>query len=124
MKRGRTAASRTANVADAAEFTCTVKLTSKQADLFDVEKVVACRSVTVSNAVEDTGFDNPVPLPTVDSKILMKARASLSTSSAFASELAFPLPFVTDVLPSLARLRPGDRILHVPPSRGGCVGLG
>merc|ERR1712070_411210 len=33
---------------------------------------VACRSVTVKNMVDDTGLETPVPLPMVDSKILIK----------------------------------------------------
>ena len=49
-----------------------VKLKSKQEEIFEVEKEVACRSVTVKNMVEDTGLDTPVPLPMVDSKILIK----------------------------------------------------
>ena len=49
-----------------------VKLKSKQEEVFEVEKEVACRSVTVKNMVEDTGLDTPVPLPMVDSKILIK----------------------------------------------------
>merc|ERR1711907_553982 len=49
-----------------------VKLKSKQEEIFEVAKDVACRSVTVKNMVEDTGSDAPVPLPMVDSKILIK----------------------------------------------------
>ena len=49
-----------------------VKLKSKQEEIFEVEKEVACRSVTVKNMIEDTGLDTPVPLPMVDSKILIK----------------------------------------------------
>ena len=49
-----------------------VKLKSKQEEIFEVEKDVACRSVTVKNMVDDTGLDTPVPLPMVDSKILIK----------------------------------------------------
>ena len=49
-----------------------VKLKSKQEEIFEVEKEVACRSITVKNMVEDTGLDAPVPLPMVDSKILIK----------------------------------------------------
>lgn len=37
-----------------------------------MEKEVATRSVTVKNMVDDTGLDTPVPLPMVDSKILIK----------------------------------------------------
>ena len=51
-----------------------MKLKSKQEEIFEVEKEVACRSVTVKNMVEDTGLDTPVPLPMVDSKILIKVR--------------------------------------------------
>jgi hypothetical protein len=51
-----------------------VKLKSKQEEVFEVEKEVACRSVTVKNMVDDTGLDTPVPLPMVDSKILVRAR--------------------------------------------------
>ena len=49
-----------------------VKLKSKQEEIFEVEKEVACRSITVKNMVDDTGLDAPVPLPMVDSKILIK----------------------------------------------------
>ena len=49
-----------------------VKLKSKQEEIFEVEKEVAFRSVTVKNMVEDTGLETPVPLPMVDSKILIK----------------------------------------------------
>ena len=49
-----------------------MKLKSKQEEVFEVEKEVACRSVTVKNMVDDTGLDAPVPLPMVDSKILIK----------------------------------------------------
>jgi S-phase kinase-associated protein 1 len=49
-----------------------VKLKSKQEEVFEVDREVACRSVTVKNMVEDTGLDTPVPLPMVDSKILIK----------------------------------------------------
>ena len=49
-----------------------MKLKSKQEEIFEVEKEVACRSVTVKNMVDDTGLDTPVPLPMVDSKILVR----------------------------------------------------
>ena len=49
-----------------------MKLKSKQEEIFEVEKEVACRSITVKNMVDDTGLDAPVPLPMVDSKILIK----------------------------------------------------
>merc|ERR1711985_9838 len=58
-------------MADDAEST-SVKLKSKQEEVFEVEKEVACRSVTVKNMIDDTGLDAPVPLPMVDSKILIK----------------------------------------------------
>merc|ERR1712167_496570 len=58
-------------MADDAEST-SVKLKSKQEEIFEVEKEVACRSVTVKNMVDDTELDTPVPLPMVDSKILIK----------------------------------------------------
>jgi len=58
-------------MADDSECTA-VKLKSKQEEVFEVEKEVACRSITVKNMVEDTGLDAPVPLPMVDSKILIK----------------------------------------------------
>jgi len=59
------------SMADDAEST-SVKLKSKQEEVFEVEKEVACRSITVKNMVDDTGLDAPVPLPMVDSKILIK----------------------------------------------------
>lgn len=49
-----------------------VKLKSKQEDLFEVEKAVAFRSVTIKNMVEDTGMDICVPVPMVESKTLVK----------------------------------------------------
>ena len=59
-------------MSDDAEST-SVKLKSKQEEVFEVEKEVACRSVTVKNMVDDTETLNaPVPLPMVDSKILIK----------------------------------------------------
>merc|ERR1711871_1156776 len=58
-------------MADDSEAT-SVKLKSKQEEIFEVEKEVACRSVTVKNMVDDTGLDTPVPLPMVDSKIQIK----------------------------------------------------
>jgi len=58
-------------MADDAEATA-VKMKSKQEEIFEVEKEVACRSITVKNMVDDTGLETPVPLPMVDSKILIK----------------------------------------------------
>ena len=52
-----------------------VKLKSKQEEIFEVEKEVACRSITVKNMVDDTGMEVPVPLPMVDSKILVSGAA-------------------------------------------------
>jgi len=49
-----------------------VKLKSKQEDLFEVEKAVAFRSVTIKNMVEDTGVDICVPVPMVESQTLVK----------------------------------------------------
>ncbi|KAG8470426.1 hypothetical protein KFE25_008847 [Diacronema lutheri] len=59
-------------MADDEEQSPFIKLKSKQEELFEVEREVACRSVTVKNMVEDTGSDTPVPLPMVDSRILTK----------------------------------------------------
>lgn len=56
----------------AEDESASVKLKSKQEEVFEVEKEVAFRSVTVKNMVEDTGLETPVPLPMVDSKILIK----------------------------------------------------
>lgn len=53
------------------EIEC-VRLKSKQEDLFEVEKKVAFRSVTVKNMVEDTGMDTCVPVPMVESQTLIK----------------------------------------------------
>jgi len=61
-----------ATQADEEEQSPFIKLKSKQEEIFEVEREVACRSVTVKNMVEDTGSDTPVPLPMVDSKILIK----------------------------------------------------
>ena len=49
-----------------------VQLKSKQEEIFEVNKTVASRSITVKNMVEDTGSNAPIPLPMVDSKILIK----------------------------------------------------
>mgnify|MGYP002851934121 CR=1 FL=1 len=59
-----------------------------------VERTVALESETVKNMIEDTGVDNPIPLPNVSHKILAKAR-SLSRL------LCHRLPI-------------GDRVLQVP----------
>ena len=59
-------------MSDAAEPT-TVKLKSKQEELFEVERAVACRSATVASMVSDAETLNaPLPLPMIDSKILSK----------------------------------------------------
>uniref|UniRef100_A0A7S3FAR7 SKP1 component dimerisation domain-containing protein n=1 Tax=Haptolina ericina TaxID=156174 RepID=A0A7S3FAR7_9EUKA len=65
-------ANNTPLVTMAEDEAASVKLKSKQEEIFEVEKEVAFRSVTVKNMVEDTGFETPVPLPMVDSKILIK----------------------------------------------------
>jgi S-phase kinase-associated protein 1 len=49
-----------------------VKLKSKQEDVFEVEKAAAFRSVTIKNMVEDTGLNIHVPVPMVESSILVK----------------------------------------------------
>jgi S-phase kinase-associated protein 1 len=70
-----------------------VKLKSKQEEIFEVEKEVACRSITVKNMVDDTGMDVPVPLPMVDSKILVCGAARPAQT--------YPAPAL------LVRARPG-----------------
>ena len=54
-----------------AEIEC-VKLKSKQEELFEVETKTAFRSITIKNMVEDTGLDICVPVPMVDSAILVR----------------------------------------------------
>ena len=49
-----------------------MRLKSKQEEVFEVEKEVARRSVTVKNIVDDTDLNAPVPLPAVDSPTLSK----------------------------------------------------
>lgn len=49
-----------------------VKLKSKQEDLFEVEKGAAFRSITIKNMVEDTGLNIHVPVPMVESSVLVK----------------------------------------------------
>ena len=49
-------------------------LKSKQQDVFEVERAMFRRSVTVENMLQDTILDEPVPLPTIDSSTLAKAR--------------------------------------------------
>lgn len=49
-----------------------VKLKSKQEDVFEVEKAAAFRSITIKNMVEDTGLNIHVPVPMVESSILVK----------------------------------------------------
>merc|ERR1712110_922115 len=70
-KRGKFKPVNRTTMGDDAEATA-VKLKSKQEEVFEVEKEVACRSVTVKNMIDDTELDTPVPLPMVDSKILIK----------------------------------------------------
>ncbi|BFI15168.1 S-phase kinase-associated protein 1 [Marchantia polymorpha subsp. ruderalis] len=49
-----------------------VKLKSSDDEMFEVDETVAYESQTVKNMIEDTGTDNPIPLPNVSSKILAK----------------------------------------------------
>eukprot|EP00246_Nothoceros_aenigmaticus_P014595 TRINITY_DN565_c0_g1_i1.p1 TRINITY_DN565_c0_g1~~TRINITY_DN565_c0_g1_i1.p1 ORF type:complete len:159 (-),score=42.79 TRINITY_DN565_c0_g1_i1:678-1154(-) len=49
-----------------------VKLKSSDDEMFEVDEAVAYESQTVKNMIEDTGTDNPIPLPNVSSKILAK----------------------------------------------------
>ncbi|KAL3677581.1 hypothetical protein R1sor_027529 [Riccia sorocarpa] len=49
-----------------------VKLRSSDDEMFEVDEAVAYESQTVKNMIEDTGTDNPIPLPNVSSKILSK----------------------------------------------------
>ena len=49
-----------------------MRLKSKQEEIFVVERDVACISVTVNNILENTGMGTLVPLPMVDSVILVK----------------------------------------------------
>lgn len=49
-----------------------VKLKSKQEDVFEVEKAAAFRSITIKHMVEDTGLNIHVPVPMVESSILVK----------------------------------------------------
>lgn len=49
-----------------------VKLRSSDDEMFEVDKEVADKSQMIRNMIEDTGTDNPIPLPNVTSKILAK----------------------------------------------------
>jgi len=49
-----------------------VKLKSSDDEMFEVDEAVAFESQTMKNMIEDTGIDNPIPLPNVTSKILAK----------------------------------------------------
>ena len=49
-----------------------VLLKSKQEEIFEVDQDVAYQSITIQNMIEDTCSNTPVPLPMVDSKILVK----------------------------------------------------
>mmetsp|Transcript_38401 Transcript_38401/g.64513 ORF Transcript_38401/g.64513 Transcript_38401/m.64513 type:complete len:155 (+) Transcript_38401:143-607(+) len=49
-----------------------VKLRSSDEEMFEVELEVANKSQMIRNMLEDTGTDNPIPLPNVSSKILAK----------------------------------------------------
>jgi hypothetical protein len=80
-----------------------VKLKSKQEEIFEVEKEVACRSVTVKNMVDDTGLDTPVPLPMVDSKILIKV-GPIHPRRCHAC--CMPMPLAAFACPQPVRLAP------------------
>mmetsp|Transcript_25054 Transcript_25054/g.54516 ORF Transcript_25054/g.54516 Transcript_25054/m.54516 type:complete len:157 (-) Transcript_25054:314-784(-) len=49
-----------------------VKLRSSDEEMFEVDLEVANKSQMIRNMLEDTGTDNPIPLPNVTSKILAK----------------------------------------------------
>nr|6V88_A Chain A, SCF ubiquitin ligase complex protein SKP1a [Dictyostelium discoideum]6V88_B Chain B, SCF ubiquitin ligase complex protein SKP1a [Dictyostelium discoideum] len=50
-----------------------VKLESSDEKVFEIEKEIACMSVTIKNMIEDIGeSDSPIPLPNVTSTILEK----------------------------------------------------
>ncbi|CAK9197924.1 unnamed protein product [Sphagnum troendelagicum] len=49
-----------------------VMLRSSDNKMFQVEKGVACELIAVKNMIEDTGMDQPIPLPNVSSNILAK----------------------------------------------------
>eukprot|EP00245_Coleochaete_scutata_P013156 TRINITY_DN5266_c0_g1_i1.p1 TRINITY_DN5266_c0_g1~~TRINITY_DN5266_c0_g1_i1.p1 ORF type:complete len:159 (+),score=46.99 TRINITY_DN5266_c0_g1_i1:147-623(+) len=49
-----------------------VKLKSSDDEMFVVPEQVANESLTIKNLIEDSGADNPIPLPNVTSKILAK----------------------------------------------------
>ncbi len=49
-----------------------VMLRSSDNKMFQVEKGVACELIAVRNMIEDTGMDQPIPLPNVSSNILAK----------------------------------------------------
>lgn len=53
-----------------------VKLKSSQADVFVVEKEVACMSTLIKNMIDDTGCDEEIPLPNVKTAILSKVLRS------------------------------------------------
>lgn len=82
-----------------------VRLKSRQEEIFEVDKEVACRSTTVNNMLNDTGSETPVPLPMVDSAILAKVRPIVCDRIMCAS--------LTGATPAPV----GHRVLHVPPRR-------
>ncbi|GBF95073.1 hypothetical protein Rsub_07574 [Raphidocelis subcapitata] len=49
-----------------------VKLTSSDAQMFEVDEEVANESITIRNMIEDTGTEEVIPLPNVNGKILAK----------------------------------------------------
>ena len=100
-----------------------MKLKSKQEEVFEVEKEVACRSITVKNMVDDTGLDAPVPLPMVDSKILIKVieycKYHHKAEQAHASSLppsAAARPALGPLVPAPASLAAPSISAFVPPS--------
>ena len=51
-----------------------VRLKSKQEDIFEVDNEIVYQSVLIKNMIDDIGVDTPhhIPLPMVDSNILIK----------------------------------------------------
>jgi S-phase kinase-associated protein 1 len=59
-------------MAAAATATVWVKLTSSDAQAFEVEGEVAFLSQTIKNLVEDSGAEDAIPLPNVSARVLAK----------------------------------------------------
>merc|ERR1719221_1936028 len=49
-----------------------LKLTSSQGEIFEVLPEVACMSTLIKNMVDDSGTDEEIPLPNVNTAILSK----------------------------------------------------